>query len=70
MATRQPLSRITQESLESRNQRANTFHDNSSTKGWLDSVASNGMFTKAASMNDWTEGEEGIPSGWTVVDAQ
>lgn len=39
----------------------------SSTKGWLDGVAANGTFTKAASMTGWSEGINGIPSGWTVV---
>lgn len=27
---------------------------------------STGTFVKAASMNDWTTGENGIPEGWTV----
>ena len=38
----------------------------SSTEKWLDGVASNGTFTKAASMTDWPSGISGIPSGWTV----
>lgn len=36
------------------------------TKYWLDIVAATGTFVKAASMNDWTTGYHGIPSGWTV----
>ena len=40
----------------------------SSTQGWLDGVAANGTFTKAALMTGWTEGADGIPNGWTVVD--
>lgn len=40
------------------------------TLSWLDGVASNGTFTKAASMNDWTTGIYGIPSGWTVQNYQ
>lgn len=36
---------------------------------WVDGVASSGTFVKAASMNDWTTGANGIPEGWTVVDA-
>ena len=36
---------------------------------WVNGVAANGTFVKAASMNDWTTGTNGIPSGWTVVDA-
>lgn len=39
------------------------------TSQWLDSVAASGTFTKTASMSDWTTGVNGIPSGWTVVDA-
>ena len=36
---------------------------------WVDGVASTGTFIKAASMSDWTTGNSGIPSGWTVQDA-
>jgi hypothetical protein len=39
------------------------------TSNWVNGVAANGTFTKAASMTSWTEGNNGIPSGWTVVDA-
>ena len=35
---------------------------------WVDGVAPNGTFTKAASMTSLPIGESGIPSGWTVVD--
>ena len=38
------------------------------TQGWVSGVAASGTFTKAASMSSWTEGDNGIPSGWTVVD--
>ena len=38
------------------------------TTGWLSYVPSTGTFVKAASMQDWTTGTSGIPSGWTVVD--
>ena len=38
----------------------------SCTSSWVSGVASTGTFVKAASMNDWTEGNNGIPSGWTV----
>ena len=38
------------------------------TTAWLDGVAADGTFTKAAGMTGWTTGESGIPSGWTVVD--
>ena len=37
-----------------------------STDEWLKNVASNGTFTKAARVT-WPTGENGIPSGWTVV---
>jgi len=40
------------------------------THFWLKSVAASGTFTKAASMTGWTTGTSGIPTGWTVVDAQ
>lgn len=42
---------------------------NKSTTSWLSGVAVNGTFTKAANMTSWTEGASGIPSGWSVVDA-
>lgn len=34
---------------------------------WVPGVASSGTFVKAASMNDWTSGSDGIPNGWNVV---
>ena len=37
------------------------------TAGWVDSVAANGVFTKAAGMSSWTRGKDGIPTGWTVT---
>ena len=40
-----------------------------STGAWVPGVASTGTFVKAASMNDWTTGKDGIPEGWTVIDA-
>jgi len=40
------------------------------TSNWVDGVAASGTFTKAASMSSWSTGNNGIPSGWTVVDAQ
>ena len=40
-----------------------------STDNWVSGVASTGTFVKAASMNDWTTGNNGIPNGWTVIDA-
>ena len=41
-----------------------------STLYWLDGVSPTGTFVKAASMNDWQSGVDGIPENWTVVDAQ
>lgn len=40
------------------------------TYTWVRSVASSGTFVKSASMTGWTSGDDGIPTGWTVVDAQ
>lgn len=41
----------------------------SPTIDWLSGVSSTGTFIKAASMNDWTTGNNGIPSGWSIVNA-
>ena len=35
---------------------------------WLNGVSATGTFTKAAEMTSLSEGESGIPAGWTVVD--
>ena len=39
------------------------------TTDWVGGFAASGTFTKAASMTSWTSGKNGIPNGWTVVDA-
>jgi hypothetical protein len=39
------------------------------TLEWLNGVAASGTFTKAASMEDWPEGVNGIPTGWNIVNA-
>ena len=39
------------------------------TENWLIGVSSSGTFIKASDMTDWTEGDNGIPSGWTVQNA-
>ena len=39
------------------------------TSNWVNGVAASGTFTKAASMSSWTTSDDGIPSGWSVVDA-
>ena len=37
------------------------------TSNWVANVASTGTFIKAASMTSWTTGNNGIPTGWTVI---
>ena len=37
------------------------------TTNWLYGVAPSGTFTKNPSMNSWTSGANGVPSGWTSV---
>lgn len=39
------------------------------TNQWLRNVASEGTFVKSASMTSWTAGYDGIPEGWTTVNA-
>lgn len=39
------------------------------TNDWTYGVASSGTFVKAAGMNDWPTGANGIPENWTVQDA-
>lgn len=34
---------------------------------WMNGVAANGTFAKAANMSGWTSGTSGIPTGWTVI---
>lgn len=34
---------------------------------WTWDVSATGTFVKSESMNDWTIGNDGIPSGWTIV---
>lgn len=36
---------------------------------WVNGVAASGTFVKATSMNNWTTGDNGIPSGWNVQNA-
>ena len=40
------------------------------TDEWLDCVSASGTFVKAKDMTSWGSGVSGIPSGWTVVDAE
>ena len=46
-----------------------TSIESSSCDNWLSGVSATGTFVKAASMSDWQSGVDGIPTGWTVVDA-
>lgn len=43
---------------------------NHCTLGWMDGVSATGTFTKNPNMSNWTTGVDGIPTGWTVTDAQ
>lgn len=43
--------------------------EKNSTGSWVSGIASTGTFVKAASMNDWPTGANGIPEGWTIIDA-
>ena len=45
------------------------INTNNSTTSWVSNVAASGTFTKVAGAT-WPTGTSGIPSGWTVVDAQ
>ena len=36
------------------------------TKNWVKGVASTGTFVKAAGMESWTTGSDGIPDNWTI----
>ena len=40
------------------------------TTGWVDGVSNTGTFVKHPNVTHWTTGTSGIPSGWTVVDAE
>lgn len=39
------------------------------TSNWTRWTSSNGTFVKNASMNNWSTGSNGIPSGWTIQNA-
>ncbi len=41
----------------------------SATTGWVKNVSSTGTFYKKRTMTGWTRGDNGIPSGWTVYNA-
>lgn len=46
-----------------------TYLGTSATTKWMYSVSATGTFTKNSSMTSWSTGINGIPSGWTVLDA-
>ena len=41
----------------------------SCTSNWVNGVAPTGTFVKNPNMASWAEGANGIPTGWTVIDA-
>ena len=45
-----------------------TGYQLSTTRNWVKGVAANGTFYKDPNMSSWPTGNNGIPSGWTVVD--
>lgn len=47
-----------------------TYIYNNSTTNWVSGVSVTGTFVKNPDMTSWTTGNNGIPSGWTVIDAQ
>ena len=48
---------------------ATNISASSSHTDWLKDVSATGTFVKAAGMNSWPSGSNGIPSGWTIQDA-
>jgi hypothetical protein len=40
---------------------------NNCTQYWVNGVAATGTFTKSAQNNEWTEGVDGIPIDWDVI---
>lgn len=42
----------------------------SCTALWVEGVSASGTFVKHPNMNEWSRDSYGIPSGWTVVDAE
>lgn len=48
---------------------ATDIFDNMTTTDWVTGVSQTGTFVKNPLMSSWTTNTNGIPSGWTVVDA-
>lgn len=45
-----------------------SINANGATRGWMTGVSETGTFTKDTNAT-WSTGDDGIPTGWTVVDA-
>ena len=45
------------------------IQSDNNTADWVNGVAASGTFVKAPSMTTWPDGANGIPNGWTTVDA-
>ena len=48
---------------------ATSINANGATNGWMVGVSETGTFTKDPNAT-WSTGQDGIPTGWTVVDAR
>ena len=48
---------------------ATSINTNGATNGWMFGVSETGTFTKDPNAT-WSAGQDGIPTGWTVVDAR
>jgi hypothetical protein len=48
----------------------NGINQNGSTNNWVQGVANSGTFVKHTDATSWTTGNNGIPTNWTVEDAQ
>ena len=44
------------------------FNNSKCLEGWVENVAGEGAFVKAASASSWTTGVNGIPTGWIVCE--
>ena len=48
---------------------ATSINADGATRGWMVRVQETGTFTKDPNAT-WDTGQDGIPTGWTVVDAR
>ena len=44
--------------------------DSDQVNAWVSGVSSAGTFVKHPDMDDWSTGTQGIPEGWTIIDAE